>query len=173
MATNRLGPAPQTQRNPIDFSVIWMEPKVFNQDINKQQASTRFLTSSPVGMMGLETTQRGTTGQMHWLWQQAASLGHHPTVSLGNLDCSMHAAQAPSPAEPRSNWATTGAEIRCTVWQGRQKAPGLPHTGFMFVLSDTPDLSKYHGAHHVVTGRLHMKLPNPDATRTSFLAWLK
>lgn len=82
--------------------------------------------------MGVEVTQRETTGQMHWLWQRAASLGHHPCVSLGNLDCSVRAAQAPSPAEPRSNWATTGAEIRRTVQKGCQKAPDLPHADICF-----------------------------------------
>lgn len=35
-ATNRPGPAPQTQKSPIGFSAIWIEPKVFIKDINQQ-----------------------------------------------------------------------------------------------------------------------------------------
>lgn len=51
---------------------------------------THSLTSSPIGMMYLEATQMETTGEMHWLWQQADSHAHHPDISLRNQDGSMH-----------------------------------------------------------------------------------
>lgn len=41
-----LGLAPQTQKNPIDFSVIWMESKVFVRDttVNRKTQFPDFLS---------------------------------------------------------------------------------------------------------------------------------
>lgn len=81
---NRLGPAPHTQKNPIDVDVIWMEPEVFIKPATGKHR--HFLTSFPIGMLGLEAAWRKNTGQMHCLWQQTASLGQHLGASLGSGD---------------------------------------------------------------------------------------
>jgi len=128
-----------------------MEPKVF---INKMLPNNRQTHTFPGGFSCLHDGPGSNSEGNH---RPDALLLSTGSQRLSPPWCKPGEAgllQAPSTAEQRSSWATTGAVIRCTARQGCQKTPDLPHTGFTFALPDIPDLSKHHEAHHTLTGGL-------------------